>query len=116
MPSNAPRAARHAAQRPLFARLAAAIRSGAAEVMADLVALGDGGAIYTFDCIDNTGVMRQALEVCHRDWGGTFIAVAISDRENLHPPVPNWSPVASGRVSAVGGAKGRTDVPKFVDR
>ncbi len=28
-----------------------------------------GGADYTFDCTGNVGVMRQALEACHRGWG-----------------------------------------------
>ncbi|MBL8272407.1 MAG: alcohol dehydrogenase catalytic domain-containing protein, partial [Xanthomonadales bacterium] len=44
-----------------------------AEVEGDLVAylvgLTKGGADYSFECIGNTTVMRQALECCHKGWG-----------------------------------------------
>jgi S-(hydroxymethyl)glutathione dehydrogenase/alcohol dehydrogenase len=86
-----------------------------AEVVADLVALTDGGADYTFDCTGNTEVMRQALEACHRGWGvSTVIGVAEAGKEISTRPFQ----LVTGRVwqgSAFGGAKGRTDVPKIVD-
>jgi S-(hydroxymethyl)glutathione dehydrogenase/alcohol dehydrogenase len=89
-------------------------KSGA-EVVADLVALTDGGADYSFDCTGNTEVMRQALECCHRGWGvSTVIGVAEAGREISTRPFQ----LVTGRVwqgSAFGGAKGRTDVPKIVD-
>jgi S-(hydroxymethyl)glutathione dehydrogenase/alcohol dehydrogenase len=89
-------------------------KSGA-EVVADLVALTDGGADYTFDCTGNTEVMRQALECCHRGWGvSTVIGVAEAGKEISTRPFQ----LVTGRVwqgSAFGGAKGRTDVPKIVD-
>ena len=88
---------------------------GTAEVVADLVALTDGGADYTFDCTGNTEVMRQALEACHRGWGvSTVIGVAEAGKEISTRPFQ----LVTGRVwkgSAFGGAKGRTDVPKIVD-
>src|SRR4029453_17788342 len=34
-----------------------------------LVDLTGGGADYSFECIGNVDVMRQALECCHRGWG-----------------------------------------------
>ena len=86
-----------------------------AEVVADLVALTDGGADYTIDCTGNTEVMRQALEACHRGWGvSTVIGVAeagkeISTRRFQLVTGRDW------QGSAFGGAKGRTDVPKIVD-
>src|ERR1700716_2712118 len=44
------------------------------EVKGDLVSylvdLTGGGADYSFECIGNVDVMRQALERCHRGWGG----------------------------------------------
>src|SRR5438067_4385876 len=47
------------------------------EVKGDLVPfLGDltgGGADYSFECIGNVDVMRQALECCHRGWGVSVI-------------------------------------------
>jgi S-(hydroxymethyl)glutathione dehydrogenase/alcohol dehydrogenase len=86
-----------------------------AEVVADLVALTDGGADYTFDCTGNTEVMRQALEACHRGWGvSTVIGVAEAGKEISTRPFQ----LVTGRVwkgSAFGGAKGRTDVPNIVD-
>ncbi len=89
-------------------------KSGA-EVVADLVALTDGGADFSFDCTGNTEVMRQALECCHRGWGvSTVIGVAEAGREISTRPFQ----LVTGRVwkgSAFGGAKGRTDVPKIVD-
>ena len=85
------------------------------EVVADLVALTEGGADYSFDCTGNTEVMRQALECCHRGWGvSTVIGVAEAGKEISTRPFQ----LVTGRVwqgSAFGGARGRTDVPKIVD-
>ena len=59
--------------------------------------------------------MRQALEACHRGWGvSTVIGVAEAGKEISTRPFQ----LVTGRVwrgTAFGGAKGRTDVPKFVD-
>ncbi|HQW63149.1 MAG TPA: alcohol dehydrogenase catalytic domain-containing protein, partial [Pseudomonadota bacterium] len=57
-----------------------------AEVEGDLVAylvgLTKGGADYSFECIGNTTVMRQALECCHKGWGtSVIIGVAESGKE-----------------------------------
>ena len=90
-----------------------------AEVEGDLVAylvnLTKGGADYSFECIGNTKVMRQALECCHKGWGtSVIIGVAPAGAEISTRPFQlvtgrNW------RGSAFGGARGRTDVPKIVD-
>ncbi|MGI0482177.1 S-(hydroxymethyl)glutathione dehydrogenase/class III alcohol dehydrogenase [Geminocystis sp. CENA526] len=80
-----------------------------------LVDLTKGGADYTFECIGNTKVMRQALESCHKGWGvSTIIGVAGAGEEISTRPFQ----LVTGRVwkgSAFGGARGRTDVPKIVD-
>ena len=85
------------------------------ELVAHLVTLTDGGADYTFDCTGNPGVMRTALEACHRGWGESIvIGVAEAGREISTRPFQ----LVTGRVwrgSAFGGARGRTDVPKIVD-
>lgn len=85
------------------------------DLVAHLVELTDGGADYSFECIGNTQVMRQALECCHRGWGvSTVIGVAASGQEISTRPFQ----LVTGRVwkgSAFGGARGRTDVPKIVD-
>ena len=74
-----------------------------------------GGADYSFECIGNTQVMRQALECCHRGWGQSIIiGVAASGQEISTRPFQ----LVTGRVwkgTAFGGARGRTDVPKIVD-
>ncbi len=80
-----------------------------------LVELTKGGADYSFECIGNVEVMRQALECCHKGWGESIIiGVAGAGQEIRTRPFQ----LVTGRVwkgSAFGGAKGRTDVPKIVD-
>jgi S-(hydroxymethyl)glutathione dehydrogenase/alcohol dehydrogenase len=89
------------------------------EVQGDLVAylvnLTKGGADYSFECIGNVDVMRQALECCHKGWGvSVIIGVAGAGQEIKTRPFQ----LVTGRVwkgTAFGGAKGRRDVPKIVD-
>jgi len=85
------------------------------EVIAEVLALTDGGADYSFDATGNTEVMRTALECCHRGWGESIIiGVAEAGKEIATRPFQ----LVTGRVwkgTAFGGAKGRTDVPKIVD-
>ena len=38
-----------------------------------LVDLTKGGADYSFECIGNVDVMRDALECCHKGWGESII-------------------------------------------
>ena len=40
-----------------------------------IVQLTDGGADYSFECIGNTKVMRQALECTHKGWGRSIIKI-----------------------------------------
>ena len=52
------------------------------DLVAHLVELTGGGADYSFECIGNVDVMRQALECCHRGWGvATIIGVAGAGQE-----------------------------------
>ncbi|MFW6264430.1 MAG: S-(hydroxymethyl)glutathione dehydrogenase/class III alcohol dehydrogenase, partial [Cyanobacteriota bacterium] len=80
-----------------------------------LVDLTDGGADYSFECIGNVDVMRQALECCHKGWGvSVIIGVAGAGQEISTRPFQ----LVTGRVwkgTAFGGARGRTDVPQIVD-
>jgi S-(hydroxymethyl)glutathione dehydrogenase / alcohol dehydrogenase len=86
-----------------------------ADLVAHLVALTDGGADYSFECVGNVDLMRQALECCHRGWGvSVIIGVAGAGQEIRTRPFQ----LVTGRVwkgTAFGGARGRTDVPKIVD-
>jgi S-(hydroxymethyl)glutathione dehydrogenase/alcohol dehydrogenase len=85
------------------------------DIVPHLVELTKGGADYSFECVGNTTLMRQALECCHKGWGvSTVIGVAGAGQEISTRPFQ----LVTGRVwkgSAFGGARGRTDVPKIVD-
>ena len=85
------------------------------DVVAEIQKLTEWGVDYSFECIGNVDVMRQALECCHRGWGeSVIIGVAAAGKEISTRPFQ----LVTGRVwkgSAFGGAKGRTDVPKIVD-
>ncbi len=85
------------------------------DVVAHLLELTDGGADYSFECVGNTELMRQALECCHRGWGvSTIIGVAAAGQEISTRPFQ----LVTGRRwqgTAFGGARGRTHVPQIVD-
>jgi len=85
------------------------------DIVPYLVDLTDGGADHSFECVGNTTLMRQALECAHRGWGkSTIIGVAGAGQEIATRPFQ----LVTGRTwqgSAFGGARGRTDVPRFVD-
>ncbi|MCY4143148.1 MAG: S-(hydroxymethyl)glutathione dehydrogenase/class III alcohol dehydrogenase [Gammaproteobacteria bacterium] len=87
----------------------------AEDVVGEIVDLTDGGVDYSFECIGNVDVMRQALECCHKGWGESIIiGVAGAGQEISTRPFQ----LVTGRVwkgTAFGGAKGRTDVPRIVD-
>jgi S-(hydroxymethyl)glutathione dehydrogenase/alcohol dehydrogenase len=80
-----------------------------------LVSLTKGGADYSFECVGNVKLMRQALECAHRGWGkSVIIGVAGAGQEISTRPFQ----LVTGRVwmgTAFGGARGRTDVPRIVD-
>ena len=85
------------------------------DLVAHLVDLTRGGADYSFECIGNVEVMRQALECCHKGWGESIIiGVAPAGAEIATRPFQ----LVTGRVwrgTAFGGARGRTEVPRIVD-
>ena len=85
------------------------------DLVAHLVELTGGGADYSFECVGDVKLMRQALECCHRGWGvSVIIGVAGAGQEIATRPFQ----LVTGRVwkgTAFGGARGRTDVPKIID-
>jgi S-(hydroxymethyl)glutathione dehydrogenase / alcohol dehydrogenase len=107
------------AKRPLAEKLGMTHFVNPKEVEGDLVPylvdLTNGGADYSFECIGNVTLMRQALECCHKGWGvSVIVGVAGAGQEISTKPFQ----LVTGRVwkgTAFGGAKGRTDVPKIVD-
>lgn len=107
---------------------------GDKSIQEKLIEMTDGGCDYTFDCTGNVGVMRAALEACHKGWGqSVVIGVAAAGQEIstrrkysfalVHPEV-QYSyyflafQLVTGRVwkgCAFGGIKGRTQLPGLVD-
>jgi S-(hydroxymethyl)glutathione dehydrogenase/alcohol dehydrogenase len=85
------------------------------DLVGHLVELTGGGADYSFECVGNVSLMRQALECCHRGWGvSVIIGVAGAGQEIATRPFQ----LVTGRVwkgTAFGGARGRSDVPRLVD-
>jgi len=85
------------------------------DLVPHLVELTHGGADYSFECVGDVTLMRQALECCHRGWGvSVIIGVAGAGKEITTRPFQ----LVTGRIwkgTAFGGARGRTDVPKIVD-
>lgn len=55
---------------------------GNTSIQDKLIEMTDGGCDYTFDCTGNVGVMRAALEACHKGWGQSIIiGVAAAGQE-----------------------------------
>ena len=85
------------------------------DVVQHVIAMTGGGVDYSFECIGNVEVMRQALESAHKGWGQScIIGVAGAGQEISTRPVQLVTG-RSWRGTAFGGARGRTDVPKIVD-
>lgn len=89
------------------------------EINGDLVEalkeMTNGGVDYSFECIGNVNVMRQALECCHMGWGvSTIIGVAGAGQEIRTRPFQ----LVTGRTwkgTAFGGVKGRSQLPGYVE-
>ena len=85
------------------------------DIVGHIVEITDGGVDYSFECIGNVQVMRQALECCHKGWGEScIVGVAGAGKEISTRPFQLVTG-RSWRGTAFGGARGRTDVPKIVD-
>ncbi|MEO9457378.1 MAG: S-(hydroxymethyl)glutathione dehydrogenase/class III alcohol dehydrogenase [Lentilitoribacter sp.] len=80
-----------------------------------LVDLTKGGADYSFECIGNAKVMRQALECAHKGWGESIIIGVAGAGQEISTRPFQLVTGRSWRGTAFGGARGRTDVPKIVD-
>ena len=81
-----------------------------------IVDMTDGGVDYSFECVGNVGLMRSALECCHKGWGvATIIGVAGAGQEIQTRPFQ----LVTGRVwqgSAFGGVRGRSELPGMVEQ
>ena len=85
-------------------------------IVEHIVEMTKGGVEYSFECIGNVQVMRDALECTRTGWGvSTIIGVAGAGQEISTRPFQ----LVTGRTwkgSAFGGVKGRTELPGYVDR
>lgn len=81
-----------------------------------IIDMTNGGVEYSFECIGNVDVMREALECTRTGWGvSTIIGVAGAGQEISTRPFQ----LVTGRTwkgSAFGGVKGRSELPAYVDR
>uniref|UniRef100_A0A915EMF3 Alcohol dehydrogenase-like C-terminal domain-containing protein n=1 Tax=Ditylenchus dipsaci TaxID=166011 RepID=A0A915EMF3_9BILA len=75
----------------------------------------NGGFDYTFECVGNVNLMRQALESAHKGWGvSCIIGVAGAGQEISTRPFQ----LVTGRTwkgTALGGWKTRDSIPRLVD-
>jgi S-(hydroxymethyl)glutathione dehydrogenase / alcohol dehydrogenase len=109
----------NSAREPIARKFGATHFVNAADLKGDLVAhlvdLTRGGADFSFECVGNPQLMRQALECCQRGWGtSVIIGVAGAGEEIATRPFQ----LVTGRTwkgTAFGGARGRRDVPRIVD-
>ena len=87
----------------------------AGDLVNHLVDLTGGGADYSFECIGNVDVMRQALECAHKGWGESIIIGVAGAGQEIKTRPFQLVTGRSWKGTAFGGARGRTDVPKIVD-
>ena len=77
---------------------------------------GGFGADYTFEATGNVAVMRQAVEAAREAWGLATIC-GVAGKGEVLEVVPRFL-ITGRRVagSSFGGVKGRTQVPRLVER
>ena len=86
------------------------------DVAAAVVERFDGGVDYAFECIGNVEVMGQALASCHKGWGECIIIGVAGAGEEIHARPFLLVTGRKWRGTAFGGTRGRTELPRHVDR
>jgi S-(hydroxymethyl)glutathione dehydrogenase/alcohol dehydrogenase len=86
------------------------------DVAAAIVDMTDGGVDYSFECVGNVDLMGQALACTQRGWGQSIIIGVAGAGEEIHARPFLLVTGRSWRGSAFGGTRGRTQLPRFVDR
>jgi len=87
-----------------------------ADVVQAIVEMTDGGVDYSFECIGNVEVMGQALACTHRGWGQSVIIGVAGSGEEIHARPFLLVTGRQWRGTAFGGVRGRSELPRFVDR
>ncbi len=84
-------------------------------VVDHVVELTGGGVDFSYECIGNTQIMREALECTHKGWGESVIIGVAGAGEMITTRPFQLVTGRTWRGTAFGGARGRTDVPKLVE-
>jgi S-(hydroxymethyl)glutathione dehydrogenase/alcohol dehydrogenase len=87
-----------------------------ADVAQAIVDLTDGGVDHAFECVGQVELMGIALASCHKGWGQCVIIGVAGAGEEIHARPFLLVTGRSWRGSAFGGTRGRTQLPRFVDR
>jgi len=93
------------------------LMKGGDDAVERIVEMTDGfGADYTFEATGNVKVMRQAVESARMGWGLATMCGVAGKGETLEV-IPRYL-ITGRRIagSSFGGAKGRRDVPRLVER
>ena len=86
------------------------------DVEAAVIEMTDGGVDYSFECIGNVEVMGTALRCTHKGWGQAIIIGVAGAGKEIHARPFLLVTGRSWRGTAFGGTKGRSQLPRFVDR
>jgi S-(hydroxymethyl)glutathione dehydrogenase/alcohol dehydrogenase len=86
------------------------------DIVGTIVDMTDGGVDYSFECIGSVDVMGQALACTARGWGQSIIIGVAGAGEEIHARPFLLVTGRSWRGTAFGGTRGRTQLPRFVDR
>ncbi|HKE12529.1 MAG TPA: S-(hydroxymethyl)glutathione dehydrogenase/class III alcohol dehydrogenase [Myxococcota bacterium] len=87
-----------------------------ADIVQTLIELTEGGVDYSFECIGDVEVMGQALACTARGWGQCVIIGVAGAGEEIHARPFLLVTGRQWKGTAFGGVKGRTELPRFVDR
>jgi S-(hydroxymethyl)glutathione dehydrogenase/alcohol dehydrogenase len=90
--------------------------TAAGDVVAAIVELTGGGVDYSFECIGNVEVMGQALACTHKGWGQSIVIGVAGAGQEIHARPFLLVTGRQWRGTAFGGVRGRSELPRFVDR
>ncbi len=90
--------------------------SASADIVQEIVDRTDGGVDYSFECIGNPEVMGQALACAHKGWGESIIIGVAGAGQEIHARPFLLVTGRTWRGTAFGGVRGRTELPRYVDR
>jgi len=90
--------------------------SGVADVAEAVIEMTDGGVDFSFECVGDVELMGQALRCAHKGWGQSIVIGVAGAGEEIHARPFLLVTGRSWRGTAFGGVRGRTELPRWVDR